>query len=400
MEYDDIIIGSGLAALATALGLAARRKVLVIGGPVEGTIHHYDDRRAAPNSAVQFGGLGQYWHGVIPTGPYRLADIRIEDFARLFAHFYPGSDISRHLGTTGYFVPWQAIRPSREWPRLKAERGDALMISHDLASRVDISDHGATVLTASGRHGARRAWIACGALHTPALLDASFSTRLSRGRASDHVICFLGQLRADRGMPVERPRPRYARSGFFVRADYTTDASALCMARPGRFSAKVLDQGIEKRFVFGLPTGSAVARLARAASPGLFAEAIYNKTGLFANAAVYNVYAQVNVDGAYDIGASPAALIPRREAIEGAIAKARAAQPYGASLIATERPAIYLPGIHLHDTLDHDRLAQSGFGTAASPLKIVDASIMSGIGPDHHSFRMMTAAFARAHAAD
>lgn len=400
MEYDDIIIGSGLAALGTALGLHERRKVLVIGGPVEGVIHHYDDRRAAPNSAVQFGGLGRYWHGVIPTGAHRLADIKPEDFVRLFAYFYPGCDISRHLGETGYFVPWQAIRPGREWPRLKAKRGDALEISHDLAARIDVRERGVTVDTASGRHRAARAWIACGALHTPALLDASFSTRLSHGRASDHVICFLGQLRGNRGMPVERPRPRYFRSGFFVRADYTTDASALCMARPGRFAAKVLDQGIEKRFVFGLPTGSAVARLARAASPGLFAEAIYNKTGLFSKAAVYNVYAQVNVAGAYEIGATPATLIPRRETIIDAIGKARAAQPYGLHLVPSERTGIYLPGIHLHDTLDHNRLTECGFDSATSPLKIIDASIMSGIGPDHHSFQMMTQAFARAYASD
>ena len=33
-----------------------------------------------------------------------------------------------------------------------------------------------------------------------------------------------------------------------------------------------------------------------------------------------------------------------------------------------------------------------------SRVQIVDASVLSGIGPDHHSFRMMAAAFQRAQA--
>ncbi|MBP8235290.1 MAG: hypothetical protein KAY22_23620, partial [Rhizorhabdus sp.] len=66
--YDDIVIGSGLTALGTVLGLPAARRVLVIAGPQDGQLSHYQAGRPAPSSYLGFGGLGRYWHGVIPTG--------------------------------------------------------------------------------------------------------------------------------------------------------------------------------------------------------------------------------------------------------------------------------------------------------------------------------------------
>ena len=70
MDSDDIVIGSGLAALGTVLGLLAQpeRRIVVLCGPVESSFLYYDDRRTVPCAFLGEGGLGSHWHGVIPTG--------------------------------------------------------------------------------------------------------------------------------------------------------------------------------------------------------------------------------------------------------------------------------------------------------------------------------------------
>ena len=68
MDFDDIVIGSGLAALGAVLGTDAHRRVLVIGNPALGSFTYYDERQTVPCSYSGAGGLGNDWHGVIPTG--------------------------------------------------------------------------------------------------------------------------------------------------------------------------------------------------------------------------------------------------------------------------------------------------------------------------------------------
>ena len=62
----------------------------------------------------------------------------------------------------------------------------------------------------------------------------------------------------------------------------------------------------------------------------------------------------------------------------------------------SQRPEIHLPGIHLHHSLDLPALARAGVNQAGSPVQVVDASVLTEIGPDHHSFKMMLSAHERA----
>jgi hypothetical protein len=398
VEYDDVIIGSGLSAIATAVGLPASRKVLVIAGPRPQSLTFYDAVGACPNAAQGFGGLGEYWHGVIPTGLHGLTCCSKDDLAQLFSYFYPDTDIMQRLGHPGYFVPWKPIRPSREWPRLQAQRNGNIIIASEVAVRLGFNDRTATVETATGQYRGLRLWLCSGALHTPRLIDASFKQKLSRSSVSDHFICYFGQRRMPATSNTARLEPRYTRDGFFLGADYALDGSALCISRPAHFGARVLDKGVHKRFVFGLPTQSIVKRLLWLNSAGLLAEAIFNKTGLFAESDLHNVYAQVDVPDAYDIGKAPCDLLPRTALIRDTIGRSRAAHPFGGELLPTQRPDCYLPGIHLYGSLDGDKLAKVGVNTAGSPIQIADASLLTGIGPDHHSFRMMAASYAKARA--
>lgn len=385
MDFDDIVIGSGLAALGAVIGLQRSRRVLVLGGPREGQFSHYDARNTVPSAYLGEGGLGNDWHGVIPTGLNRPFDDRPGDgFAALFRHFYPRTDAQPRLGQPWLFVPWRPIRPRAEFERLRKVRTDRLVLLPELASQFRLAAGGVEVQTASGSHRARRLWVAAGALHTPALLERSLGSGLSRGLASDHVGCYVGQADG-----LAAPRIDRSLDGAFFQAWLGTHPDALYTLRPARFAFRSLDHGIEMRAVFGLPTGSAIAKITRRMSPGLLIEAFYNRFGLFSRAPRHSVYAQVLVRDAYRVAGT--SLQPQTSAIRQATDAARAHAPFP-GVRPSQRPELTIPGIHLHHTVDLDALARAGVGQPGHPVRVVDASVLKEIGPEHHSFKMMLAA--------
>jgi hypothetical protein len=391
VDFEDIVIGSGLAALGAAIGLEGSRSVLVLGGPAQGQFSHYDGRATVPSAYLGEGGLGNDWHGVIPTGWRNAYDARDDEaYTALFRRFYARTDPRARLGRPWLFVPWKPIRPRPEFARLQRERGGRLMLAQELALSFRASRAGVAVTTPTTTHRARRLWVAAGALHTPGLLERSLGGKIARGLVSDHVGCYVGQ--AD-GLPA--PVIHRNLDGAFFQAWQGTCADALYTLRPARFAYRTLDHGIEQRAVFGLPTGSAIAKISKRMSPGLLAEAFYNRFGLFASAPRHSVYAQVLVRDAYAVAEAETALAAQAQAIHAATEAARTQAPF-AGLRVSQRPELTIPGIHLHDSVDAQALARAGVGDADFPVQVVDASVLSEIGPEHHSFKMMLGALARA----
>jgi hypothetical protein len=391
MDFDDVVIGSGMAALGVVLGLDERRRVLVLGGPAQGEYAYYDGRRTVPCAYLGAGGLGNDWHGVIPTGLRRnFGEADAADFAALFARFYPHTELTSRLGQPWLFVPWRAIRPVHELECLARARAARLTVTPELVRDFTVEERGVRVSSLKATYRARRLWVAAGALHTPALLERSLGVALRRGVVSDHVLCYVGQV-------GDQPTPEITRTrdGMFVPTTYGPDDCALFTRRPARFGFRRLDYGIEQRAVFGLPTGNAIKKIMRRMSPGLLAEAFYNRFGIFAAASLYTVYAQVLVPDAYALRDGAAPLVARTETIRMATDSARARQPFP-GLTASHRPEICIPGIHLHHSVDLDALAKAGLGDAQAPVQVVDASVLAAIGPDHHTFKMLVAARARA----
>lgn len=394
MDFDDIVIGSGLAALGAVLGTDARQRVLVIGNPALGQFQYYDERQTVPCAYSGAGGLGNDWHGVIPTGwRNNFGQAHADGYMRLLRYFYPRADLESRLQAPWLFVPWRAIRPRAEFARLQAARGDRLTLSYESAQRISVNDRGAAVTAGGVTHTAPRVWVAAGALGTPALLDASFGRSFARGLVSDHAFCYIGQVAG-----VAPPALRHTREGILFPARYSAVGDALYTLRPARFAFRRLDHGIEQRAVFGLPTGNAVAKIARRASPGLLTEAFFNRFGLFAAAPLYSAYAQVVARDGYAFGRAGRPVEARHAALRAATDSARAGQPFE-GLIASRLPDAYIPGIHLHHSIERADLVAAGLDTEESPVKVVDASTLDDIGPDHHSFKMMLAAHDRVRAA-
>lgn len=398
MEFDEIVIGSGLVALGAVLGMAPRTRVLVVGGPQIGRSIFYGAAGRFPAAHLGLGGLGNYWHGVIPTGAVVDCDNSADDFARLFRHFYPRTDVAARFGAPWLFVPWRPIRPQSQWQRVQAVRGDAMRLLAATVDRFDMQNSTVQVRTDQGIYRGKRLWICAGALHTPALLDRSLPMRVSRPTASDHVICYLGQIDRRRHGDIAPPRRIRTRDGVWFEAAYNRAQTALLTCKPARFAFRTLDHGIEQREAFGLPTGGAVAKIVRAASPGLICEALYNRTGLFGASNVQSVYAQVVVADAHELRGAAAELPVRAEVIRAATDLVRT-QLSWPQLTPSRRPDLFMPGIHLHHTVDVARLARLGINAAAGAIHVLDASVHSSIGPEHHSFKLMVAAARRTRSA-
>jgi hypothetical protein len=405
VDFDDLVVGSGLAALGAVMGLLSsplisgpsgrERRIGVLCGPSSNEFFYYNASRTVPCAFLGDGGLGSHWHGVIPTGwrhNFGVADDAA--FAALFGQFYPQAVSRLKLGEPGFFVPWLAIRPAAELQKLaNLHTNGRLTLIREAALDLNFNERGVSVSSSSGARSASRVWVAAGALHTPALLAKSLAPRAPRTLVSDHAFCYIGQVDG-------QAAPRIVRTGdgLLYPARYDVDNTALYTLRPAAFAFRRLDHGIEQRAVFGLPTGNAVAKITRRMSPGLLVEAFYNRFGFFGGTRMHSVYAQTPAIDAYELclaGADGALLRPVDGRIRSATDAARAAQPF-ANLRMSQRPELAIPGIHLHHTLDLKALAEAGINTPDSPVQVVDASVLMNIGPDHHSFKMMLSAHARA----
>ncbi len=396
MEYDDIVIGSGLSAIATVLGLPVTRRVLVLCGPAVAATQYYDATRAAPCSHLGFGGLGNFWHGVIPTGGrMNFAGIEMADFERLFHLFYPKVELASRLGLPFLFVPWRPIRPQFVWRQLLIQREGRLKLVHQSATRIAIESNHAAVWAENGQLYAGRVWVCAGALQTPALLDRSLDRKVSRKTVSDHVLCYIGLIDRAAHSGIVPERVERTRAGLWIKARYNEARTGLFTLRPARFAYSQLDYGIEQRAVFGLPTGSAIAKILRAASAGLIAEALYNRAGLFSGSRFQSVYAQLAVPDAHWLHTGDAPVSMRTDVIRATIDIVRAS-PAWSQVLPSRRPELFLPVIHLHNSVDRELLRNSGINEPACPVQVADASVYEHIGPEHHSFKMMAAAYARA----
>ncbi|MEO6185780.1 MAG: hypothetical protein ABIP38_00590 [Steroidobacteraceae bacterium] len=391
MIYDDIVIGSGLSALATVVGLPASRNILILGGPRPGRFLHYDASGSVPCAYHGEGGLGIAWHGVIPMMLDSSLAPDATELKQLLSRFYPAAAEAADIGAAELFVPWRPIRPTPLLERLVARRRGRVTRLPVLATRFSLVAAGVEVDTSAGTHTGRRLWIAAGALHTPELLDRSLGQRVGRDTISDHVLGYVGQVDG-----ANAPQVRYSRDGMFVSCHVDAGQSALYTLRPARFGFRQLDYGIEQRAAFGLPTGGAISKIARAMSAGLLTEAMYTRLGLLAAAPRHSIYAQVEVPEAYSLRTGTIIeLQPRPVTIRARTDAARAASPFAGTAFS-RRSEMYLPGIHLHHSVDVAALEASGVNSPGSPVQVVDASIVPRIGCAHHSFRIMLAAWRRA----
>lgn len=390
MAFDDLIVGSGLSALGTALALSRTgRRVLCLAGDSPGRLSTYPGMNV-PCEFEGPGGLGNFWHGVIPLARSRSFESLEEVTVReLLEHFYPGLP-TESVGSDALFVPYRPIRPMVHLNAL-AQDSKRFEMWQTHALSVRRVDGGIMCQTARGTVEADRAWIACGALGTPRLLERSGLVEPKQRTVSDHIIGYAGLLSAHESPAVVR-KPRRVTGGLLFPCDYGAQRDVLYMPRPARFDFARLDAGIAKRAVFGLPTSRIIAGLAGRLSPGLLAEALYNKFGLFPVAPSYSVNYMIEAPALYRLDPDQGLLPPAADTIAGITGKAVEQAPFE-GLQPTRRPELFVPGVHLHGSLTNEEREEFA---GADRMTVVDASALTSVGPDHHSFRMMALAYQRA----
>lgn len=398
MPYDDIIIGSGLSALGVALGLRGKgRRVLVLAGAESG-FRHYPAANV-PAARNGRGGMGSYWHGVIPLSlRHRPTGFDDDHWTRLAQYFYPGADMGARIGNEQYFVPRRPIRPAEYFARLLSE--GAIEIVDDDAMRLEVTEGNTPhcVKTVGQDFAGRNLWLCAGALGTPGILTRSGLIAARARSVSDHVIGYAGQLAASDESRVMMATVLRDREGVFFPFRFGGGGDHFFTLRPARFDFAPLDAGIAKRAIFGLPANRVVSGIAGHMSPGLIAEALYNKLGLFPHARRYSVYFQTVVFDAYLLDEDGGLSLTSQGTSKAAIEQARAAVPF-ANVLPSRQPDLYIPGIHLHGSLTREECERFGPGRRYNSLHVADASALRDIGPEHHSFAMMAAAFSRAVAA-
>lgn len=391
MEIDDVLIGSGLSALGAALALApTRRRVLCVTGPRAGVLETYPGA-SVPAAYQGEGGLGRYWHGVIPLNSSPgFPSVSREQINGFLSRFYPGLDASSHCADH-LFVPYRPIRPHVHLPALAA-RHPNLILRPGTVERIEERTGGVLVTLYGGETiASRRALCAAGALGTARLLIRSGLIENGGRTVSDHVIGYAGRApRTSVSGELARPMVRN-RHGFILPCHYSADGDVLYLLRPARFDFAELDAGIEKRAVFGLPTSKIMAGLLGRFSAGLIAEAFYNRFGIGRYAPWQSVNYFIEGRDIYTLDGAGDLVAPRVESICELARIASAKLPFD-GVETSQRPELYIPSIHLHASLNEaERLRFDPAGAGA--IKVIDASALSSIGPGHHSFRMMIAAY-------
>lgn len=387
--YDDVVIGSGLAALGVCLGLPVNRSVLVLGGHANGELFRYSGARSSPFFYSGLGGLGNYWHGVIPVGDDVVASVGSQTFKECFEYFYPRGKISYYAGKDSLFVPYRPIRPYQEILRLSRDCRRRINCLPAWVDRIVPGSRCGDVISGDSVYKARRIWVAGGVIGSSGLLARSYGREVLRSSISDHVILYLGLI--DGAILGELGRTL---SGNYHPVYRGSAANVIYMLRPASFDFRTLDRGIAHRSAFSLPVGGAVGKIVRSFSPGLVAEAVYNRFGFSLPSRVVSVYAQVCVKDAVQFDLDrPDVLINREEDILRASAEARDLHPFD-GLSPSLCRNLFMSGIHLHNALDSRVLAEKGL--RGSGVFVVDASAFEDIGGEHHSFRVLASACAEA----
>lgn len=390
--FDHVIVGSGISALGAVLGLVGDGNILVLAGPAQPRFTYYDSSRLVPCAFEGLGGLGNYWHGGIPiTLDKSVGEFGEHEFQRLFARFYPRSTKKIDFGRSMLFSPWRPIRPSAVFAALSQQHAITLM--HESAEQ--FAQRGTLVEVAiSGDRTVRcrKLWIAAGALHTPRILAKSVTRSIARPYIADHVLGYVGLVQNTPELRVERTR-----EGVFFPFASDPQHSGLYTLRPARFECRELDVGFEQRIVFGMPTAGAISKILGRMSPGLLAEAFFNRFGIFANAPTHSVYVQTAVNDAYSVDSGEYPLSAQSGQITEALRQARVRAPFR-NVEISKREHLYIPAIHLHHSVDIAAVNAQGFMSEGSSIQIVDASAIRNIGPQHHSFKLMVTAYARAQA--
>lgn len=297
--------------------------------------------------------------------------------------------------TGRFFVPRKPIRPHLHWPSLAREK--SLTFKAEFSTGVAIRSSHIQVETTDRNYQAERVWCCAGALGTPKLLSSQFGTDIARDVVDDHVIIYLGMAQHTE---TTRPHITAGARGYWFRPLHSGPRSGLITSRPAVADFASLDVGFERRAIFGLPAKSILGRLLQRPSPGLLREAVFNKFGILPYSHHYSVYAQVLVRNAYEYDASSGRLGVNIDTILQSISEARVeARVHLPNLIPSANSDLYIPGVHLHHSVELQRIRELGLDNMNSKLMIADASTMANIGPEHHSFRMMAQAMLKARTA-
>lgn len=400
MIYDEIIVGSGLTSLATLLGLKEnknfnKKRILVLADQQAANIKIYNSRYNIPYINSSYGGLGNFWHGVIPLNlSKRFPELSKCSLIMLLKKFYPNVHWDKFVERKKFFVPWFPIRPKVYFQQLSSQSSN-LNIQY---SKALVFRHAKNkmwqVITADCVYTTNRLWLCGGTLGTAELLDRSGYESATNEFVSDHFITYVGQILKCPYRLNNIVKKRYSWQGYIF-DPMILNHNVLVTARPAFLDYKRLDFGIAQRQNFGLPVSGILGKLVRCKSPGLLCEAIFNKFGLMSASTIYNIYAQHQVPNVLERKKGVLEIKLKNNIIKFHELKIKSMLKNNICKVS-KKAGISFPAIHLHNSVHKNKLIKMGIAHKNSNLQIQDASVIKNIGPEHHIFRVMATAFRNA----
>jgi hypothetical protein len=387
--YEEIVIGSGLTATGYVMGAIEKgKKILVISdlqSSSKSNINYYPHIKT-PLYTDEHGGLGNYWHGVIPLDIYTESELAT--FESFLNKFYPRVNLSGKIESR-HFVPYCPIRPKSIFN--KYIKNSSIEVKFERVIKIDFDGSKWIIMTEKSILCAFKLTISAGAIGTARILYRSPIFKFSRfGFFSDHVIFFAGQVKSSN---YDQQMLR-SRSGIFPKIFSINkfNADIKFILRPAAFDFKLLGGNLKARNVFANSGIKLYTKLFENRSLGLINEAVYNKFGISLNTDISNIYMQVPIINSYSLDRESGSI----KCIESTIKKSleihtKFLKENLQDFVAQSHQNSWFPGIHLFRSIDYFELET--VKSFASSLKIVDSTVIQDIGYQHHTFKLMFDAY-------
>lgn len=335
-----------------------------------------DTYQTVEKQDLTYGGYGgniKYWHGVIARSrafdPLFDSDRFDARFRSEVRKFYPKLEENYEMLSNHVFVPYCPIRPKNLSGSLP------LHITKIRKSITCVRKTGTLWSIKTGDHQWKEydlLILASGTIGTAKILQRS--SLVGDINFSDHLISYVGTESASENKCYVTNKFNALPSGYFkpVNTNYVQQG-LLLYYRPAFFDFKNHKMASEYRNIYN--NKSPIVKLIQSLSPGLILDAIGNRTGLNLAATHLNIVSQCTISNLFKLK------------FNGAI---KINSDY--ILSRQEELSALLPGLDWNNlsmgTLGlhpYGSLSKSDISNLENTI-IIDASGVSEIGPQHHSF--------------
>lgn len=383
MIYDLVIVGSGPVALSCLLSAPSNLKIAVISHSDRG--EYIRDSFGDKAYINRYGGGLDAWHGVLSSNLFlKHYPDELDFYIKFFKFFYPEKNINNNLfGFQKIFIPKKKIS-SKNLNELLKERTN-IKLFFDEVLHIDESK----VINIYGKNEkylSNRVILAAGAIGTAKILNNSQLGQINKF-IGNHIIGY-GQYNISTNN--EFVKSEYSRYGHFKNIEISSIKGKEFMSyqRPSLFdfrNSKILGK---YKTVYSRTKKEIYSTIIKSMSPGLFAEAFYNRYGYWFKTNKANTYLQIESSNVYELDNKFNIIVSEKNInlfVDNVVQNSK----FNDLDIKT-----IVSGIHFFNTINKisDVGSCSNKDDWQKKIIVADSSVLKKIGGSHHTFSLMSMA--------